>query len=67
MTSFTRTLLVVIGLLVAPWGSIVSNASPAQAKKLTVGVAAIAPFAMKNAAGNWEGIGIDLWRALADR
>ncbi len=67
MRPFTRTLLVVIGLLLAPWGSLVSNASPAQAKKLTVGVAAVAPFAMKNAAGNWEGIGIDLWRALADR
>jgi ABC-type amino acid transport substrate-binding protein len=67
MRSFTRTLLVVIGLLLLPWAGFVSDASPAQVKKLTVGVAAVAPFAMKNAAGNWEGIGIDLWRALADR
>ncbi len=67
MRSFSRSLLVAIGLLLAPWGGLVSDASSAQAKKLTVGVAAVAPFAMKNAAGNWEGIGIDLWRAVAGR
>lgn len=67
MRSFSRSLLVAIGLLLSPWGGLVSNASAAQANKLTVGVAAVAPFAMKNAAGNWEGIGIDLWRALAGK
>jgi hypothetical protein len=47
MRSFTRTLLVVIGLLLAPWGSLVSNVSAAQANKLAVGVVALAPFEFK--------------------
>jgi len=67
MRSLSRTLLAAIGVLLVPWGALVSNASAAEAKKLTVGVAAVAPFAMKNPAGNWGGIGIDLWRALAGR
>ncbi len=32
---------------------------------LRVGVTDIEPFAMKNADGQWEGIGIDLWREIA--
>ncbi len=67
MRPLSKILLVAIVLPFLPLCGFVSTASAAQAKKLTVGVAAVAPFAMKNAAGNWEGIGIDLWRALADR
>ncbi len=67
MRSLSKILLVAIVLPFLPLCGFVLAASPAQATKLTVGVAAVASFAMKNAAGNWEGIGIDLWRALADR
>ncbi|MGB5811718.1 MAG: transporter substrate-binding domain-containing protein, partial [Polyangiales bacterium] len=35
-------------------------------KTLQIGVSEIQPFAMKDAEGHWEGIGIDLWREVAD-
>ncbi len=67
MRSFSRILPVAIIPLFLPLRGFVSTAAAAQATKLTVGVAAVAPFAMKNEAGSWEGIGIDLWRALAGK
>lgn len=34
--------------------------------KVIVGVIDLPPFAIKTAAGQWEGLGIDLWRAAAN-
>ena len=66
MTVFlARVLLLTIGFCL--WPAINSDAAPAQAKKLAVGVAQIAPFGMKSAGGDWEGIGVDLWRSLAKK
>jgi polar amino acid transport system substrate-binding protein len=60
-----RVLLLTIGLCVWPTTNL--DAAPAQARKLAVGVAQVAPFGMKGAAGDWEGIGVDLWRSLAKK
>jgi polar amino acid transport system substrate-binding protein len=49
------------------WPGINAEAAPAPTKKLSVGVTETAPFAMKNAVGDWEGIGVDLWRAIAKK
>lgn len=35
-------------------------------RELVIGTKEAAPFAMKNADGNWVGISIDLWRRIAD-
>lgn len=37
-----------------------------QSKTLRVGVVALDPFAMKTVDGHWEGIALDLWRAVAN-
>lgn len=60
-----RVLLLPISFLLSSGFSL--DAAPAQAKKLAVGVAITAPFGMKSAVGDWEGIGVDLWRALAKK
>jgi ABC-type amino acid transport substrate-binding protein len=67
MRSFSRILLVAIVLLFLPLRGFVSTTTAAQTTKLTVNVATVAPFAMKNETGSWENIGIDLWRALAGK
>jgi polar amino acid transport system substrate-binding protein len=45
----------------------VGHAQPAPQRELVVGTRAAPPFAMKDADGNWQGIGIDLWRHVAER
>jgi polar amino acid transport system substrate-binding protein len=43
-----------------------ANGTPALQKELVIGTKEAPPFAMKDAAGNWSGISIDLWRRVAD-
>lgn len=57
----------IIALLMVAW---LPGALPAQdggmpRDKLLVAVIDIPPFAMKTSDGRWEGLGIDLWRAVA--
>lgn len=67
--SMTRILsrLSLLALCLALWPGINADAAPTPAKKLSVGVSETAPFAMKNAVGDWEGIGVDFWRAIAKK
>ncbi|UCG55726.1 MAG: transporter substrate-binding domain-containing protein [Phycisphaerales bacterium] len=41
------------------------STQPLAGRKLIVGTKSVAPFAMKNDEGAWEGISIDLWREIA--
>jgi len=43
----------------------VAQTGTGKAVKLSVGTTAIPPFAMKTAGGAWEGLGIELWQAVA--
>jgi polar amino acid transport system substrate-binding protein len=56
-----------LALCLALWPGVNADAAPAPAKKLSVGVSETAPFAMKNAVGDWQGIGVDFWRAIAKK
>ena len=60
-----RSVLLVLCLV--SWPGLTADAAPAPATTLRVGVSETAPFAMKTAVGSWEGIGVDLWRAIAQR
>jgi ABC-type amino acid transport substrate-binding protein len=59
--------LSLLAICLALWLGINADAAPAPTKKLSVGVSETAPFAMKNAVGDWEGIGVDFWRATAKK
>ena len=52
-----------IGLLLACG---LSAASHAQEQRLIVGVKEAPPFVMREEGGDWAGVSIDLWRAVAD-
>jgi len=57
-------------LFAAPCGAQTPEAADAAAvpqRELVIGTKEAAPFAMKSADGNWSGIGIDLWRRIADQ
>ncbi len=56
-------LLLVIALPVHAWAQ--ETSPSAGEKKLIVGTKDAPPFAIKTHDGNWEGIGIDLWRKMA--
>jgi len=60
----------IVGIVVFLIVACLPDALPAQdggmpREKLLVAVIDIPPFAMKAADGHWEGLGIDLWRAVA--
>ncbi len=42
-----------------------SNPTPPATRTLTIGVFPAPPFSMKTPQGTWEGMSVDLWRALA--
>ncbi len=63
-----------LGFLAALWSvSVVAQgpapraAGAASGDLLTVAVRDVPPFATKDAAGNWEGLSVDLWQDVADR
>jgi ABC-type amino acid transport substrate-binding protein len=63
----TKRVVGIIALLMVTW---LPGALPAQdggmpRDKLLVATIDLPPFAMKTADGGWEGLGIDLWRAVA--
>ncbi len=57
--------------LIAIWaamllsGAALAQTGSAERAPLSVGVAQIPPFMMKTSDGRWEGLGIELWRELA--
>ncbi len=65
--SLVKALPLLMSLLSFLLLDINAGAASAPARKLRVGVMEAAPFGMKNAVGNWEGIGVDLWRGLAKK
>ncbi len=58
-------ILMLWALAVLPPGSLaqVDDGKPA---KMSVGMVAAPPFAMKTGGGAWEGLSIDIWQAIVD-
>lgn len=64
----TQKVVGILALLIVTLlpGGLTAQDDGAQSEKLLVAVIDLPPFAMKTADGRWEGLGIDLWRAVAD-
>jgi ABC-type amino acid transport substrate-binding protein len=64
----TQKVVGILALLIVTLlpGGLTAQDDGAQPEKLLVAVIDLPPFAMKTADGRWEGLGIDLWRAVAD-
>jgi len=70
MSATIAALTGALTLFAAPSGAQTPEAADAAAvpqRELVIGTKEAAPFAMKSADGNWSGIGIDLWRRIADQ
>lgn len=58
-----------LGLLVAPPAGAqeTTGAGVDGDRRLTVAIREVPPFAMRDDAGDWEGVSVDLWREVAER
>ena len=61
MNIFKQTSAVILVPLMLLTAAAAVNSAPV----IKVGIAPSPPFAMKNAPGEWEGISVDLWKAVA--
>ena len=48
-------------------GAVAQTTEPSETRELVIGTKVAPPFAMKAQDGTWHGIGIDLWRHIADQ
>ena len=64
----TQKVVGILALLIVTLlpGGLTSQDDGAQPERLLVAAIDLPPFAMKTADGRWEGLGIDLWHAVAD-
>ena len=60
------TVYLAVALALAPQAP-AQTPMPPEARELVVGTKVAPPFAMKAEDGTWHGIGIDLWRRVADQ
>ena len=60
-------LFALLSLLLAPAFSQETPAPQTSGDTLVVAVREVPPFAMKDQAGNWEGLSVDLWQDVADK
>ncbi|MGI3129282.1 transporter substrate-binding domain-containing protein [Halopseudomonas pachastrellae] len=63
-TPLTRLLLCLL-LCASPLAQ--AQTSPSSSTPLRVGITEVPPFVISDGKGDWEGISIDLWRAIAER
>ncbi len=55
------------GLAQEPAAAVAPAAAEAPARTLVVATRQVAPFAMRDSRGNWEGLSVDLWQDVADK